>query len=617
MNRYLPLFACGLLVLFESGRAQAPCPEGSLWEPYTEICAPVRDVQSDFLPLSQKSTAAHSDAPVPAGGIAAGIEYPAGQLVAMASGRLHTRMFVYPDGLERSGALPAWLYTTATSRVDDGIELLAMYSETLAAGYLGLYSWTCLPDYPCPNGDTDRDWQWSRALPELSCNMTQVVDQGGHAQKQLYYANHSDRLDNGTPPLWRSAAYLWNYCDAAWDLAWEHQYRQDKGDCSVAGSNCAWWGPSIEIFGETMYPEVGELGYEDSLLYHDGTWSRLLPPEAQFRDPSDSALVPWQLFHLEANRSYGVGNLLDESDRPLITGQAALSTAEQTELLIGLEHFTVEDSDSTYPDDFTLTVYDGQNYTRVGNTITPATGYSGTLSVPVTVNDGTSDSPVFTATVSVVPVINAPPVIVGQQPIETLERSAVEITLDYLVIADPDNDIADLAIRVLDGDGYQRSGNVVTPEPGVIGSLYVDVVANDGILDSEVFTLMVKVLADTVPPEITLLGSATVTVQQGSNYIDSGATAIDNVDGDVSARIVVDDPVDTGIPGTYTVTYSVADLAGNGSIAARTVIVQSTVTPPPQTATSGGGALSLWPLCLLSAVAGAVRLRAGGHAVAK
>jgi hypothetical protein len=168
--------------------------------------------------------------------MAAGIEYPSGQLVAMDSGRLHTRMFVYPDGLERSDELPAWLYTTATSRVDDGLELLAMYSETLAAGYLGLYSWTCLPDYPCPNGDTARDWQWSRALTELSCNISQVVDQGGHAQKQLYYANHSDRLDNGTPPLWRSAAYLWNYCDAAWDLAWEHIYRGEKLDCSIPGA---------------------------------------------------------------------------------------------------------------------------------------------------------------------------------------------------------------------------------------------------------------------------------------------------------------------------------------------------------------------------------------------
>ena len=612
MNRCAPFLVYGLLVTAYPGHAQPACPDETLWEPYSEVCAPVRDVQSEFLPLIAKSTAVHNDAPVPAGGMAAGIEYPSGQLVAMDSGRLHTRMFVYPDGLERSDELPAWLYTTATSRVDDGLELLAMYSETLAAGYLGLYSWTCLPDYPCPNGDTARDWQWSRALTELSCNISQVVDQGGHAQKQLYYANHSDRLDNGTPPLWRSAAYLWNYCDAAWDLAWEHVYRQDKTDCSIAGSSCAWWGPSVEIFGDTMYPEIAELGYEDSLLYHDGTWSRLLPPEAQFRDPSSSALVPWTLFHLEANRSYGVGNLLDENDRPLITGQVALSTMEQTELLIRLEHFTVDDSDNTFPDDFTLTVYDGQNYTRVGNMITPATGFSGNLTVPVTVNDGTSDSPVFSATVSVTAMANVPPVIVGQQPIETLERTPIEITIDDLEVTDPDNDITELTVRVLDGDGYQRSGNTVTPQPGVVGPLEVGVVANDGTVDSDVFTLVVQVLPDTVPPDITLLGSATVTVQQGGNYVDAGATATDNVDGDITDRIVIDNPVDASTAGTYTVTYSVEDTAGNSAVATRAVIVEAAQPPPPPPSGGGGGTVSVWLLGWLIGLACRNAARHGG-----
>ena len=72
-----------------------------------------------------------------------------------------------------------------------------------------------------------------------------------------------------------------------------------------------------------------------------------------------------------------------------------------------------------------------------------------------------------------------------------------------------------------------------------------------------------QALADTVPPEITLIGSATVTVQLGAVYTDAGATATDNVDGDITDRIVVDNPVDTGTAGTYTVTYSVEDAAGN------------------------------------------------------
>ena len=214
MNRHFPLLACGLLVFIGNSHAQTTCPDGTLWEPYTEVCAPVRDVQADFLPLIQKSSTFHSEAPVP-GTMSAGIAYAPEQLIALESGRLHTRMFVYPDGLERDGVLPAWLYTTATSRVDNGLEVLAMYAEDQEAGYLGLFAWTCMPDYACPDGSTAPGWQWSRQLPELSCNITQIVDQGGHAQKQLYYGNHSDRLDNGSPALWKSAVYLWNYCDAA------------------------------------------------------------------------------------------------------------------------------------------------------------------------------------------------------------------------------------------------------------------------------------------------------------------------------------------------------------------------------------------------------------------
>jgi hypothetical protein len=86
---------------------------------------------------------------------------------------------------------------------------------------------------------------------------------------------------------------------------------------------------------------------------------------------------------------------------PQITGQAALSTAVETPLTITLTNLTVVDSDSTFPDDFTLTVMDGTDYARVDNTITPGSGFTGDLTVPVSVNDGTNDSNTFNLTVTV------------------------------------------------------------------------------------------------------------------------------------------------------------------------------------------------------------------------
>ena len=59
---------------------------------------------------------------------------------------------------------------------------------------------------------------------------------------------------------------------------------------------------------------------------------------------------------------------------------------------ISLSNLTVIDADSTYPDDFSLSVQDGSNYSRSETTITPDQGFTGNLTIPVSVNDGGSDS---------------------------------------------------------------------------------------------------------------------------------------------------------------------------------------------------------------------------------
>jgi len=94
------------------------------------------------------------------------------------------------------------------------------------------------------------------------------------------------------------------------------------------------------------------------------------------------------------------------NEPPVITGQVPLSTPQNTELTLVLGNLTVTDPDNVYPADFTLNVQTGANYTVSGATITPATGFTGSLTVPVTVNDGIANSAVFNVTVSVVD--NAP-----------------------------------------------------------------------------------------------------------------------------------------------------------------------------------------------------------------
>jgi len=91
---------------------------------------------------------------------------------------------------------------------------------------------------------------------------------------------------------------------------------------------------------------------------------------------------------------------------------------------------------------------------------------------------------------------------------------------------------------------------------------------------------------DVTAPVITLNGGATINTIVGSIFTDPGATATDNIDGDISANIVVGgDAVDTNTLGTYTITYNVSDAAGNAATeATRTVEVIMAPTAPTTSA---------------------------------
>ncbi len=91
--------------------------------------------------------------------------------------------------------------------------------------------------------------------------------------------------------------------------------------------------------------------------------------------------------------------------------------------------------------------------------------------------------------------------------------------------------------------------------------------------------------ADKEKPVVKIEGSATVTVKLNEKYEDKGAKATDNVDGDLTSKIKVEvkkdgkvvEKVDTSKEGTYTITYSATDTAGNVGTATRTVkVVKST-----------------------------------------
>jgi hypothetical protein len=129
------------------------------------------------------------------------------------------------------------------------------------------------------------------------------------------------------------------------------------------------------------------------------------------------------------NQSFSitVGNI---PDAPVITGQSPnpLTTPEDTPITILLSHLLVTDPDvPPYPTGFTLTVLPGTNYTVAGATVTPAADFSGALSVPVRVNDGTQNSNTFSLQIAVAQG-NDPPITVGTVPAQTAtENTAFQL----------------------------------------------------------------------------------------------------------------------------------------------------------------------------------------------
>ena len=82
------------------------------------------------------------------------------------------------------------------------------------------------------------------------------------------------------------------------------------------------------------------------------------------------------------------------------------------------------------------------------------------------------------------------------------------------------------------------------------------------------------IIGDKTGPEIKLNGEDVTYITKGSSYKESGATATDNCDGDLTEKISIDGKVNTKKNGEYEIKYSAKDSSGNENTITRKVIVQ-------------------------------------------
>lgn len=174
-----------------------------------------------------------------------------------------------------------------------------------------------------------------------------------------------------------------------------------------------------------------------------------------------------------------------------------------------------------------------------------------------------------------------PPVIslYGENPLTVMQHS---------VFADPGAkavDAVDGTIRVF------VLGGVMTSRAGTYTLLYVAIDRSGNMATA---TRTVKVQRDTIPPQITMRGEATITLTRGSVFNDPGVSASDNSGAFV--QIFTQGRVNTNRIGSYEITYIARDRAGNTSSVRRTVIITSAIpvdTVAPVITLNGAESLEL------------------------
>ncbi|MEQ9423253.1 MAG: tandem-95 repeat protein [Cyclobacteriaceae bacterium] len=225
--------------------------------------------------------------------------------------------------------------------------------------------------------------------------------------------------------------------------------------------------------------------------------------------------------------------VLSDNIAPIITGLTApLSTDEDTPLELEVSHFEITDPDDEYPDGFSLTISEGENYTVDGTTINPNHDYNGDLTVNATVNDGIDDSETFEFTITVNP-INDKPQVEGQNSISVDEDSELTVSLSHFNVSDVDNEDNDLSISVGSGENYAVDGATITPAKDFSGELSVPITVNDGDLDGDVFMATVNVNPVNDPPSIISHTSMVINEDQSFSipFTNLEITDVDNETG--------------------------------------------------------------------------------------
>jgi len=133
------------------------------------------------------------------------------------------------------------------------------------------------------------------------------------------------------------------------------------------------------------------------------------------------------------------------------------------------------------------------------------------------------------------------------------------------------------AVAVIEGTkaNLPVTMTVNTVDTTVPGSYKVTYIASNYRGKKTKVLSRVVVVRDMTPPILALHGDDFLQLKLHASYVEPGFTAIDDVDGNVTAAVQVGGSIDSRTMGEYVLTYTVSDASGNEGFASRTVIVSA------------------------------------------
>ena len=375
----------------------------------------------------------------------------------------------------------------------------------------------------------------------------------------------SPQINNSGQVVWSQ----WNSSTSAYDV-----YLYDGATTTKLTNNASGTyvnNPQINNSGQVVWYQWGDSTYiYDVYLYAGATTTNLTNNtsgiNAYYPQINDNGLVVWYQDEQSISDIYLA---VPCANQPPIVNAGSSQTATEGDVVT----FTGSYTDGDQADSHTYSWDFGDGSASVTDTLTPSHTYAdnGTYTVTLTVTDSAGNSSSGTVTVTVTnsaPVVNAG----ADQTVNT--GNTVSFNGSFTDAGANDTHTITWDI---DGDGtFDYTGSLTPTHVYQVAGSYtvtLQVTDDDGDAGSgDTLTIEVKV-PDTVSPAVTILGDNPVTVELGAVYTDAGATALDTVDGDLTASIVTNNTVNTSTAGAYTVTYTITDAAGNTATATRTVNV--------------------------------------------